>query len=172
MPVLINHSTFLFLSAILFICLITLIIKLSSSPSLQYKQHQALFSPAENTFFKILLSAIQAPAFNEKYLLFGKVRIADVLTPRNNLNRQQWQIAFNKISSKHFDFVLCDKQTLKVIAVIELDDKSHQRKKVQARDKLVNKACASADLPLIRFTAKKGYNINEVTNILHSTLSS
>nr|WP_298768795.1 DUF2726 domain-containing protein [uncultured Shewanella sp.] len=129
MPVLINHSIFIFLSAILLISLIALIIKLSSSPSLQYKQRHALFSPAESTFFKILLIAIQSPSFDKQYQLFGKVRIADVLTPQGNVNRQQWQIAFNKISAKHFDFVLCDKQTLKVIAVIELDDKSHQQKK-------------------------------------------
>ncbi len=95
-----------FLSFFLCISLIAVIIKLSSSTSLQYTQRKALFTPAEKAFFTVLFSAIQAPAFNEKYLLFSKVRIADVLTPRNNLNRQQWQIAFNKISAKHFDFVL------------------------------------------------------------------
>ena len=37
------------------------------------------------------------------------------------------QAAFNRISSKVLDFVLCDPNNLAIIAAIELDDSSHKR---------------------------------------------
>ncbi|WP_295629088.1 DUF2726 domain-containing protein [uncultured Nitrosomonas sp.] len=51
-------------------------------------------------------------ALSDSYEAFGKVRVADVLTPNKELSRKQWSIAFSSISSKHFDFVLCDKKRL------------------------------------------------------------
>ncbi|MCL1125045.1 DUF2726 domain-containing protein [Shewanella surugensis] len=53
---------------------------------------------------------------------------------------------------------------------MELDDKSHQRKKVQARDEFVNRACISAALPLIRFKAKRGYSIQEIIHDIKSAI--
>ncbi|MBK8605035.1 MAG: DUF2726 domain-containing protein [Saprospiraceae bacterium] len=42
-----------------------------------------------------------------------------------------------RITSKHFDYVLCSKDTLAVVAVIELDDRSHNLRKTYARDVLL-----------------------------------
>jgi ssDNA-binding Zn-finger/Zn-ribbon topoisomerase 1 len=89
-----------------------------------------------------------------------------VIGPANGMNKSKRQIAFNKISAKHFDFVLCDKKNLSVVCAIELDDKSHLQKKTIARDKLVNSACNTAGLPLVRFKAKATYKRNEIEETL------
>lgn len=131
-----------------------------------YTQRDALFSVAERSFYGVLEQAI-----SKDYKIFGKVRVADVLTPKSNLNKSNWQTAFNKISAKHFDYVLCQKDTLQVVAVIELDDKSHNSKKAKNRDAFLEDACEGADLKLIRFKAKAGYQIDSVREFIVGSLT-
>ena len=112
--------------ALIFIISITIIFlkaskKSGSSPQqYSYNKIDSLFTPAERSFLGVLNQAVEDNAF-----VFGKVRVADVLKPSKDVSRKQWQTAFNKINSKHFDFVLCDKGDLSVLCVIELNDKSH-----------------------------------------------
>ncbi len=136
-----------------------------SSASFSYRLNGPLFSPAERSFLGVVDAAI-----GDRYRVFGKVRVADILLPQKGLNRKSWQIAFNKISAKHFDYVLCCKDTLTVIAAIELDDKSHKKKSSLARDQFLNSACESAGLKLIRFPAKANYGKNEIREKIESTI--
>lgn len=131
-----------------------------------YQIKGPLFTPAERSFLYILDSAI-----SDNYRIFGKVRVADVITPKKGIDRKKWQTAFNKISAKHFDYVLCCKDTLKVIAVIELDDKSHKKKSSQERDKFLEAACVSANLKLIRFPAKASYVITQVSETIENAIN-
>lgn len=131
-----------------------------------YQQNKLLFSPAERTFLGVLDSAV-----SEDYRIFGKVRVADVLSPQKGLDNSSRQTALNKILAKHFDYVLCNKDTLEVVAVIELDDKSHNNKKTQKSDAIKNSACDSANLKLIRFPAKVSYSISEVAQKIESSIN-
>jgi len=117
-----------------------------------YKQLDSLFTPSERSFYGVLISV--SP---KEYTVFAKVRIADILTPDTKDNKSDWRTLFNKISSKHFDFVICNNETLKPLAAIELDDKSHVTKRANRRDMLVNEACSSAKFSLIRIDAKAAY---------------
>ena len=78
------------------------------------------------------------------------------------MSRSKWQTAFNQISAKHFDYVLCSATSLEVLAVIELDDKSHNKPSRSKRDEFISEACHGADLPLIRFPAKASYTVDGV----------
>jgi len=99
-----------------------------------YELCGSLFTLAERYFYGVLKLACE-----DKVVVVGKVRIADILKPRKGLNRSQWQITFNKISAKHFDFVLCNPKDLSVIGVIELDDKSHTQQKQIKHDNSLNR---------------------------------
>jgi hypothetical protein len=136
-----------------------------ASNKLRYKKLDALFSPAERSFFGVLNQAV-----GEHTLIFGKVRVADVITPQKGMSRSEWQISFNKISAKHFDYLLCDKKDLSVLCVIELNDKSHNSKKRQERDAFLVSACESADLKLVQITAKATYRITEIQQLLSAYL--
>lgn len=127
----------------------------------QYQLKGPLFSAAERSFYGALTLAT-----SEKAIVFGKVRIADILKPQQAANKSAWQTAFNKISRKHFDYVLCTPNDLSIICVIELDDKSHNLKKQQQRDSLVESACQSAKLKLHRFKASDNYSVLSI----HKTL--
>lgn len=117
-----------------------------------FRQRVALFTAAERSFLGVLDQACTA-----RYRVFGKVRIADVLAPAKGLDRSMWTKAFNRISAKHFDFVLCDPQTLKVQAIIELNDKSHSSSRLIERDEFVARACADAGLALKMVKAQRSY---------------
>jgi hypothetical protein len=126
-----------------------------------YEKNEPLFSPAERSFFGVLNQAAKDDA-----VVLGKVRVADVLRPPRGMDRSNWQKAFNRISAKHFDYVICSPDTLSVLAVIELDDKSHSKSKRAKRDRFLETACSGAELPLYRFNAAATYNIHEVRNVL------
>ncbi|AKH38256.1 MULTISPECIES: DUF2726 domain-containing protein [Nitrosomonas] len=132
-----------------------------------YYHTKALFTPAERSFFGVLSQAV-----SNQYLVFGKVRIADVVGIKKASNNSVRQIAFNKMASKHFDYVLCTKDTLSVVAVIELDDKSHLKEKTIHRDSLVENICRNADLTLIRFNVKASYQISAIKNKITASLNS
>ncbi|WP_027858247.1 DUF2726 domain-containing protein [Marinobacterium jannaschii] len=135
------------------------------SSSLGYRPKGALFTPAERSFLGVLDQVV-----DNRYRVFGKVRVADLIEPQPSRNRSQWQRAFNAISSKHFDFVICKAGDLTPVCVIELDDKSHNAKKRQQRDQFLGSVCKDAELPLIRFSAKQGYQLNEVKARLAESL--
>jgi hypothetical protein len=126
-----------------------------------FRQRDALFTAAERSFLGVLDQASAG-----RYRVFGKVRIADVIAPTKGLDRSTWTSVFNRIKAKHFDFVLCDPQTLKVHAVIELNDKSHTRTRQIERDELVGRACADAGLALRMVRAQRSYSVEAVKQIV------
>ena len=125
---------------------------------LRYQRLDALFSPAERSFLGVLDQVTK-----HEFRVFAKVRIADELNPRKGLRKPEWQRAFNKISRKHFDFVLCNPNTLSVLCAIELNDKSHGEKARQARDAFLLDVCEAVGLPLIMLDAKQSYAPAEIS---------
>lgn len=135
--------------------------KVNNVENFPYQKNKKLFSPAERSFLGVLDMAI-----DNKAMICGKVRMADVITPEKGLSRGEWQTAFNKTSRKHFDFVLCNKGNLEIICAIELDDKSHNSKSREKRDKFLDRACDAAGIPLVHIPAKKGYVLEDIKEIL------
>jgi len=122
-----------------------------------YSKIGNLFTPAERSFYGVLCQATQGKA-----IVFGKVRVADILKTNSRLSNKDRQISFNRISGKHFDFVLCHPDDLSVIATVELDDSSHNTKKSIKRDQFLEAACKSANLILHRFKASNSYKVTEI----------
>jgi len=121
-------------------------------------------SPAERSFFGVLQQAV-----SDRYVLFAKVRLADVVEPVNTLDRSSMQSARNKTQSKHVDFVLCEPKTLAVLGVIELDDASHGRRDRQDRDAFVDTALAQARIPVLHFPARQSYPPTKSPNALNAS---
>jgi len=130
-----------------------------------YRRKPYLLSKAERSFYGVLTQAV-----GDKALIFSKVRVADVLAPQKGLNRSNWQQAFNKISAKHLDFLLCDPQDCAVKLAIELDDASHGSAKRQKRDAFLEQACKSPGLPLLRIRAARGYGVADIRQQVEAVL--
>lgn len=82
--------------------------------------------------------------------IISKVRLADLVEVKKELDYKEKQKYFNKIKNKHIDFVLCNPSNLAVIALVELDDKSHDNKDRAERDEFINKLCESVGYTIIR----------------------
>ena len=130
-----------------------------------YEKRGPLLTEAEQFFYKHLVQA--AP---EGSILFSKVRMADVLKVQKGINKSDRQTAFNKISSKHFDFVLCHSSSFEVQAVIELDDKSHNSSKAKSKDAFIDTACSSASIPIIRIKASSTYEVSMLRDSMQAVL--
>lgn len=111
----------------------------------RYKIRPFLTTKNEHEFYKQLLPAATA----KNLTVFTKVRLADLIEP----DERDWSrksSAFNKIKAKHVDFVLCEKQYMRPVLVIELDDRSHQRPDRKERDIFVDSILHSVGLPVLR----------------------
>ncbi|MGF1886360.1 DUF2726 domain-containing protein [Photobacterium profundum] len=130
-----------------------------------YQKIPTLFSPAERSFYGVLESVL-----TDNFVLLGKVRVADVIKPKQGFSKKEWGSLFNKISRKHFDFVVCDKEYLTVICTVELNDSSHDNADRENRDKFLADAMYSAGVPLVFITAKRNYVASEVRSAIEPYL--
>jgi len=131
---------------------------LKKDNSFPYFKISALLTPAELSFYHVLKIAV-----SEQYDIFAKVRLADLIAVNKGMVRAEWGKAFNKIKSKHIDFVLCDKNTSEILCVIELDDRSHSQVKRQQRDEFVTKVLDVTRIPFVRFDVARTYQSDTVS---------
>ena len=150
-------------------CLLAILNMLGIAPEsgadaveLPYQRKDYLLSKAERAFFEVLQKAI-----GDRYLLFAKVRLADLLFIRRGTEKRQSH--FNRIQSKHIDFVLCDRNAVRPLLAIELDDSSHNRADRQARDAFVDSALKAAGLPILHVPASSGYNAKKLAATIDKT---
>ncbi len=115
-----------------------------------YKLTQALLTPSEAAFYSALLLAA-----GRRYVVFAKVRLADLC---QDLDRWADTRAFNKVSSKHVDFVLCDPTTFRPVLAVELDDRSHLRANRRSRDALVDGIFRTMGLGVYRQWVRHSYD--------------
>ena len=93
-----------------------------------------------------------------------------MLQPEKGSIKSEWYSAFNRIKLKHFDFLLCSLNTYRIIAAIELDDRSHIQTDRSKLDKFLNSTCESANFPLIRISCRNIYNSQEIKTVVLSGL--
>lgn len=137
----------------------------ASAKPLPYKRKDWLLSKAERSFFGVLQQAVGA-----EFLIFAKIRVGDLLwLPKGTEGRtSHW----NRIQSKHVDFVICDRENVRPLVAIELDDSSHGTQKRQARDQFMEEAFQAAGLPLLRVPAKAGYNVSVLQQSIRAAITS
>jgi len=124
---------------------------------LEFAKREVLFTAAERSFLGVLEQALDG-----RYRAFGKVRLGDIVKPAKGLSNSKRATAQNKINQKHVDFVVCSASDLAVVGIVELDDKTHERDDRASRDQFVDRTLVDAKIPVIHFSAKKGYSLAEV----------
>ena len=122
-----------------------------------YQLGKPLFSAAERSFLGVLDQAV-----GPEHRVFGKVRVADVAAVKSGLGNSARQGALNRITAKHFNFVVCRSGDLSVVCAVELNDKSHASRKAQSRDELLANVCRAIGLPLLTVPAKTAYSPQDV----------
>jgi hypothetical protein len=118
---------------------------------LPYRLRDDFLSPAELSFYKVLLLATR-----DQFAVCAKVNLLDVFFVARPHENQGFR---NKISSKHVDFLLCHPETLRPLVGFELDDPSHRKADRQERDTFVESVFEAAGLPLLRFPVRSVYDV-------------
>ena len=116
-----------------------------------------LLSKGEKVFFDVLVQVISPDLY-----ICPKVRVADLIEVGLPKTDKHFWVSFNKISRKHVDFVLCNRQDFTPRLVIELDGGSHNTQTRFERDIFVNKAFAQTRIPILHVSAQYDYDKKQV----------
>jgi very-short-patch-repair endonuclease len=86
-----------------------------------------------------------------------QVRLKDMLNVETR-DRSQFRASLNRVAAKSVDFAIIDERG-RVALVIELDDKSHDRRDRQQRDFEVNAVLGHSGIPLLRVKPRTRVNV-------------
>lgn len=134
--------------------------------ALPYATVPSVLTAAEQQFAKVLELAV-----DDQYRILAKIRLADVFRVTVPEKTSPWWKAFAWIQSKHFDFLLVDKETWQPKLAVELDDSTHFRSDRQQRDQLVNDICRVAGLPILRIPVRRRWSVQELRSQIQAKLS-
>jgi hypothetical protein len=126
-------------------------------------RRKSLLSPAELAFYNVLKAAIGG-----RFVILLKVGVRDLC---EITHREVNQAAFNRVASKHVDFVLCDQITLHPVVAIELDDSTHYRRDRAERDVFINELFRVIGVALIRHRVQMSYDTAALERWVDSALA-
>lgn len=105
---------------------------------------KSLLTRNETEFFGRLRAALP------DYAILPQVALRAFIKPAAGYNTRAYWRQLARIGSKHCDFLICTPETLSVIAIIELDDRTHDRDRDAIRDRMT----AAAGYRTIRYESK------------------
>ena len=118
-------------------------------------RRSCVLTRSERSFF----SALSQTVSGEMYV-FPKGRLEDVIeVPEDAEGRMKYR---GHVSSRHLDFVLCDKEQTSPLLAVELDDHYHQRSDRRERDEFVDRALETAGIPVLRYGVRRAYDVAEL----------
>lgn len=112
-----------------------------------------LLTPTEADFYPTL----EYIAEKHGFLLFIKVRLADIARTARADDYNTYMKYFGKVKAKHVDFVLCDRNFFPRV-VVELDDKSHENRRNHENDLLKDAVLESIGIAVVRVPVANSYN--------------
>ncbi len=125
-------------------------------------RRKSLLSEAELAYFNVLKEAV-----GERFLILLKVGLHDLCEiTRHEAN----QAAFNRVASRHVDFVLCDPVTLAPVVAIELDDLTDYSRDRADRDAFVNQLFRVIGIALIRQRVQVAYDPDAIARWIDAAL--
>ncbi len=128
------------------------------SASGAFTPRRFLLTRNEAAFFQVLTAVVA-----DRYRISCKVRLADIIT----CSDRDWKRGYaNRISQKHIDFVVSCAKSSRIVAAIELDDRSHRRRERRGRDAFVNQLFRNARVHLIRVPVRWDYDVGVVARYL------
>jgi len=117
-----------------------------------YALSKSLLTYQEQRLYRAIRSTLKG-----EYLIMTKVRMGDFVWLKNEPKDRKF--FNNQVLCKHVDFLLCSRDFLKPLLVIELDDSSHVKNLgAIERDKFKNDTFAAIGMPLLRVPLQEKYD--------------
>jgi hypothetical protein len=153
---LIAHPFMLPAAAMLLAATVVFLFLRHRRPGLARLRRKPLLTANEAEFFHRLQRAL--PGFQ----VFPQVSFAAFLTDDGTLSQKARSAIRAKFDRKIADFVICDRQTLKVLAIVELDDRTHSEQAERQRDAITK----SAGYQTIRYQSRQKPSQAEIAALL------
>lgn len=134
---------------------LSLVRRLGRRHRLPYVTEAALFSSAQRAFLSVLERAL-----GKGYRVYGKVPVADVLGVRPRAERAARRRALARLGGRRFDFLVCSAETSAIACAVNLAPRSRLGRR-PSKDGL-DRICAAAGLPFVRFREGDRYSVVEV----------
>lgn len=156
-------SIFLVIVLILIVATIIAFLKVKSKDDTESSDYwpfyakKPLSAPEQILYFR-LIEALP------EHIVLAQVQLSRFLGVKKGHNYQSWANRINRMSA---DFVVCNKDS-SIVAVIELDDNTHQKASRQVADSKKNKALGSAEIKIIRWQVKSMPDVSAIKSELIS----
>lgn len=138
-----------------------------ATDEMPYQLKDSVLTEKEKEAYKI----IKEYCNNHELEVLIKIRLADFITTKRENKSKDFYTWFNKISAKHIDFLIVQKETFRPLMAIEVDDTTHNRKDRQQRDEFINKVYSKVGLPIYHcWNLQKETMITEIENTLKSII--
>ncbi len=124
----------------------------------------AVFTAAEKNFQNLIEQAM-----GNKYRILNRVKLADIVTIRNGVSNRASQNAVTNAEGKYLDFVICERNSMKLLGAIDLVDTQGKGYKVK-KDWFVSGALEAATIPHLRIKVKANYTLDEIRACINSRL--
>lgn len=109
-----------------------------------YQKKEKVMTDAEGRFFEHLTRIA-----GDRFFIMPQAHLSSFL--EHKVKGQSWRGAFSAINGKSIDFLLIEKNTLRPVVAIELDDWSHKREDRVLRDDKVSHILSEAGILFARF---------------------
>ena len=130
-----------------------------------YRSRKQLMTGAEKHCFQLLNDI-----FGQKFYVIPDVQLSALLS--HKVGRQNREAAYSFIDQKTVNFVFCNKETLRPVCAIKLDD-GKRSKSLGSDPKDMEKFFKSARLPFVRITDPKNLDrqtiIEEFSRVIYET---
>lgn len=129
----------------------------------RYASRRSLLTRAELAFFRVLEDSLRETG----WFLAIKPRLADLV--QVDSNEEFWK-AFRQISQKHVDFAILDRQQMRILVVVELDDRTHREAHRRRRDAFVDQVLSEAGIPIIHQPWQRHYSSEDLRKALDAAI--
>ena len=129
-----------------------------------FDSRSTIFTPAEKNFHNLLEQAV-----GSQYRVINRVKLSDIVNIRQGFSSRASQCASSNAHAKYLDFVICERNSMKLVGTVDLVDTRGKGYKLK-KDWFVSGALSAASIPHVRIKVKTNYTLAEIKQCLQSNL--
>ena len=137
--------------------------RFSQRNRLPYRVDAFLLSPPQRAFCAVLERAV-----GQEYRVYAKVRAADIIEVERRLDRRVRERAAERLAEEVFDFVICTRESSAIACAVNLAARSRLSRR-PPKNRL-DRICAAAKLPFVRFRESDAYSVVEIEEQVFSAM--
>ena len=126
--------------------------------SFPYERADTLISPNQQSILFLLEKAL-----DERYSVFSKIRLQDVVRVNSDLSPGQQKAAMKRLTSEPLDLVICEKKNAAILGVVLLNGQEAALENENIRRETdTERVLAVAGIPAVHLNASKAYSLDEI----------